>query len=122
VAPEAQPWDCQAPTDSDAGQWVAVTAVAILENHNCGYLQQYPHQQLAGGGFYVFKLPATIPAAGTPGGPPLASERKMMWGMPFDMRAWTINVERHPEQLPAEMKAQMESYQREAERQQARKK
>jgi hypothetical protein len=122
VVPEAQPWDCQAPADSDAGQWVAVTAVAILENHTCGYLQQYPHQQLAGGGFYVFKLPAPIPVAGTPGGPPLLSDRKFMWGMPFDMRAWTINLERHPEQLPAAMKAQMESYQQEAQRQQARKK
>ncbi len=57
VVPEAQIWDCQAPTDRDAGHWVAVAAVSILENHNCGYLQQYPHQQLAGGSFYVFKLP-----------------------------------------------------------------
>ena len=64
VVPEAQVWDCQAPTDRDAGQWVAVTAVSILENHNCGYLQQYPHQKLAGGAFYVFKLPAPIPPAG----------------------------------------------------------
>ena len=120
VVPEAQPWDCQAPADSDAGQWVAVTAVAILENHNCGYLQQYPHQQLGGGGFYVFKLPAPIPVAGTPGGPPLVSDRKLMWGMPFDMRGWTVNLERHPEQLPAAMKAQIEKFQEQAK--QARKK
>jgi len=122
VVPEAQAWDCQSPADSDAGQWVAVTAVCNPRNHNCGYLQQYPHQQLAGGGFYVFKLPAPIPVAGTPGGPPLVSERKLMWGMPFDMRAFTINLERHPEQLPAAIKAQIEKFQQEARRQQARKK
>src|SRR5207248_7131987 len=50
VVPQAQAWDCQIPTDRDAGQWVVVAAVSILENHNCGYLQQYPYQQLAGGG------------------------------------------------------------------------
>ncbi len=114
VVPEAQIWDCQAPTDRDAGQWVAVTAVSILENHDCGYLQQYPHQQLAGGAFYVFKLPTPIPAAGTPGGPPVASERRLMWGLPFDLRGWTVNVERHPERLPAEMQALMQKFQSQA--------
>jgi hypothetical protein len=32
VVPEAQIWDCQAPTDRDVGHWVAVTAVSILES------------------------------------------------------------------------------------------
>jgi hypothetical protein len=114
IVPEAQTWDCQAPTDRDAGRWVAVTAVSILENHNCGYLQQYPHQQLAGGAFYVFKLPKPIPAEGTPGGPPLASERRLMWGMPMDLRGWTVNVERHPERLPEEMRALMEKFQQQS--------
>jgi len=117
VVPEAQIWDCQAPTDRDAGRWVAVTAVSILENHNCGYLQQYPHQQLAGGAFYVFKLPAPIPAAGTPGGPPVAAERRLMWGMPFDLRAWIVNVERHPEQLTDEMHAMMKKFQQQSQKQ-----
>ena len=44
VVPEARMWDCQYPADGDAGHWVAVAAVSILENHTCGYLQQYPHQ------------------------------------------------------------------------------
>ncbi|MBV8810677.1 MAG: glycosyltransferase family 39 protein, partial [Acidobacteriaceae bacterium] len=30
VVPEARIWDCQAPTEQDAGQWVAVAAVSIL--------------------------------------------------------------------------------------------
>lgn len=97
VIPEAQAWDCQAPAPADAGQWVAVAAVSILENHNCGYLQQYPHRQLAAGSFYVFRLPSPIPGVGTPGGPPAPAERKIMWGTPFDLREWTIQAERHPE-------------------------
>jgi hypothetical protein len=117
VVPEAQNWDCQAPTDRDAGHWVAVTAVSILENHNCGYLQQYPHRQLAGGAFYAFKLPTPIPPVGTPGGPPVASERRIMWGMPFDLRAWAINVERHPDRLPVEMQALIQKFQEQAQKQ-----
>ena len=114
IVPEAQIWDCQAPTDRDAGHWVAVAAVSILDNHNCGYLQQYPHQQLAGGAFYAFKLPTPIPPAGSLGGPPAASERRIMWGMPFDLRAWAVNVERHPERLPVEMQALMQKFQQQS--------
>ena len=120
VVPEAQMWDCQAPEDRDAGRWVAVTAVAILENHNCGYLEQYPHQELAGGGFYVFKLPNPIPAAGLPGGPPALRDRVLMWGMPIDLRAWAVHVERHPERLAEEMQALMQKFQGQARRQQAK--
>jgi hypothetical protein len=110
VVPQARAWDCQAPTDSDAGRWVAVAAVSILENHTCGYLQQYPQRKLAGGGFYVFKMPVPIPPAGAPGGPPALAQRKIMWGMQMDLRAWVLNLERHPEQLPAAIAAQMEQY------------
>lgn len=121
IVPQAQIWDCQAPTDRDAGQWVAVTAVSILENHNCGYLLQYPYRQLAGGAFYAFKLPARIPSDGTPGGPPAISERKIIWGMPLDLRAWAVNAERHPERLPAEMQALMRKFQEQAQQQSAKK-
>ena len=117
VVPEAQPWDCQAPTDRDAGHWVAVSAVGILDYHNCGYLQQYPYRQLAGGAFYVFQLPAPIPPAGSPGGPPAPSERKIMFGMPFDLRAWLVNVERHPERLRPEMQAMIKKFQEQSRRQ-----
>ena len=117
VVPEAQIWDCQAPADRDAGEWVAVTAVSILENHNCGYLQQYPHRQLAGGAFYVFKLPKPIPPAGTRGGPPLPPECKIMWGMPFDLRTWAVNVERHPERFAVEMQNLMQKFQQQSQQQ-----
>ena len=112
VVPEARMWDCQVPEDRDAGHWVAVAAVSILENHNCGYLQQYPHEMLGGGAYYMFKLPDPIPPAGQPGGPPAERDRKIMWGMPFDARNWVVNVERHPERLIPEMHVLMDEFAR----------
>jgi hypothetical protein len=103
VVPQARDWDCQEPSERDAGQWVAIAAVSILENHNCGYLQQYPHQPLAGGSFYVFHLPTPLPQPGQPGGPPAPSERKILWGMPMDIRTFAVSVERHPERMAADM-------------------
>jgi 4-amino-4-deoxy-L-arabinose transferase-like glycosyltransferase len=114
IVPEARAWDCQAPAAGDAGQWVAVAAVSILENHNCGYLQRYPRRQLAGGSFYVFKLPAPIPPDGAPGGPPPPSARRIMWGTPFDLRAWSLNAERHPDQLVPAMHELMRRFQQQA--------
>jgi len=105
VVPQARDWDCQEPSERDAGQWVAIAAVSILENHTCGYLQQYPHQPLAGGSFYVFQLPTPIPPQGQPGGPPAPSERKILWGMPMDIRGFAVSVERHPERMAADMEA-----------------
>lgn len=108
VLPEARIWDCQNPTSEEAGQWVAVTAISLLENKNCGYLLQYPSRPIAGGGFYAFKLPTPAP--------PGPSDRRIMWGMPLDTRTWIINLERHPEQVPAEMQAMMTQYQQEFQR------
>ena len=31
----------------------------------------------------------------------------------MDLRAWTVNLERHPEQLPGEMQAMIAKYQQE---------
>jgi hypothetical protein len=107
VVPQARAWDCQQPSDREAGQWVAVAAVSILENHNCGYLQQYPHQQLGGGTFYVFRLPSSIPPAGQPGGPPAPSARKILWGMPIDMQGPLLDMERHPDRLVADIEDMM---------------
>jgi hypothetical protein len=99
-----------------------VAAVNILENRNCGYLRRYPSRSLAGGSFYAFQLPPSIPAAGAPGGPPRPSDTKEMWGMPFDMRTWAINSERHPDRLPAEIKAMMDKFQEQMREAQAKKK
>jgi hypothetical protein len=121
VVPEARMWDCQNPGDGDAGHWVAVAAVSILENHNCGYLQQYPHEMLGGGSYYMFKLPAPIPPAGQPGGPPAERDRKIMWGMPLDARNLAVNWERHPERLIPEMHELMDKFAKEYREQQAAK-
>ncbi|MGA8029738.1 MAG: glycosyltransferase family 39 protein [Bryobacteraceae bacterium] len=121
IVPQALVWDCQSPTDADAGQWVAVTAVSIIENHNCGYLLQYPHQALAGGAMYAFKLPQPIPPAGSPGGPPLPAKRRIMWGTPFDLRTFAVDVERHPDRLPSVLEQMMRSFQQ-ASAQQSKKK
>jgi hypothetical protein len=42
----------------------------------------------------------------------------MMWGFPFDLRAWVIDVERHHERLPAETQALMQKFQDQAQRKQ----
>jgi hypothetical protein len=103
VTPRVEDWDCQSPSDSDAGHWVVVTAISILENHNCPYLLQYPAQAIAGGGMYAFHLPPTIPPPGAPNGPPLPNERKHMWGVPFDLRARSMELARNPDRLEEEL-------------------
>lgn len=99
--PNAEMWDCQKPTAVDAGQWVVVSSDMILDVHNCEWLLQYPQVKLAGGGMYAFQLPSPVPAAGTPGGPPVASAQRQMFGMPVDMRPYALGVIQHPETMPA---------------------
>jgi hypothetical protein len=72
---KARYWDCQMPTEREAGQWVIVSANMILESHNCVWLQRYPHETLGGGSVYAFQLPAPIPPAGDAGGPPLPADQ-----------------------------------------------
>ena len=55
----------------------------IMDSHNCAWLMRYPNQPMGGGAMYAVQLPATIPAAGTPGGPPATSETHMMFGGSF---------------------------------------
>ena len=72
--PEAQLWNCQQPAPEDVGQWAVLSANMIEDSHNCLWLLRSPHEALAGGSMYAFQLPAVIPAAGTPGGPPLPQD------------------------------------------------
>ena len=108
--PRSHVWDCQAPAPADAGRWVVVSANMILDGHNCAWLLRYPREALAGGGMYAFHLPGEIPAAGEAGGPPVESERRMFLGMPFDFKAITLQVLRHPETIPAVMKELMAKF------------
>jgi 4-amino-4-deoxy-L-arabinose transferase-like glycosyltransferase len=98
--PESKIWDCQRPTAADAGWWVALSANMIKDGHNCIWLMQYEHQQLAGGSMYAVHLPEHIPEAGSPGGPPNPSEFREFAGAPFDMRSFFLNIIHDPEKLP----------------------
>jgi hypothetical protein len=102
--PQSHPWDCQAPTQRDAGQWVVVSANMILDAANCSWLMQYQREGLAGGGMYAVHMPTEIPPAGTPGGPPSPVERRMFLGAAFDMKALMLQVARRPETIPDVLK------------------
>jgi hypothetical protein len=99
--PQAQFWNCQEPGLSDAGQWAVVSAGMIEDGHNCLWLMKYPHETMAGGSMYSFQLPAAIPAAGSPGGPPLPADWRNFGGFPGtkDMRLMFLNCIRDPQQL-----------------------
>ncbi len=101
VVPQSRTWDCQAPADSDAGKLVFVSANVILDSHNCGWLMRYPHEPLAGGGMYAIHLPSRIPAAGSQGGPPLPTERRVLFSGPFDMREVFRDLDDHPDHIQA---------------------
>jgi hypothetical protein len=79
--PEAQIWNCQKPSPADANQWAVVSANNLADAHNCLWLLKYPRQLLAGGSMYAIQLPATIPAVGTPDGPPLPADYHYLGGM-----------------------------------------
>jgi len=100
IVPQSVFWDCQRPTESDEGQWVAVSANMIQDSHNCIWLMQYPHESLGGGSIYTVHLPEHIPPAGSPGGPPLPAAFREFAGAPFDMRVFFLYYIHHPEKLP----------------------
>jgi len=100
TVPQSEFWDCQRPTASDGGQWVAVSANMIQDSHNCLWLMQYPHESLGGGSMYAVHLPELIPPAGSPGGPPLPATFREFAGAPFDMRVFFLYYIHHPEKLP----------------------
>ena len=84
-APQAEIWNCQKPAASDGGRWAVVSAGEILDGHNCAWLTGYPHEVLAAGSMYAFRLPPAIPAAGAPGGPPRPEAYRNLGGMPSEM-------------------------------------
>jgi dolichyl-phosphate-mannose-protein mannosyltransferase len=107
-APQAQFWNCQEPSPSDGGQWAAVSANDIADGRNCLWLMQYPHQVLAGGSMYAIHLPPMIPAAGTPGGPPLPVAYRYFGGFTgLDPRPIFVNCIRDPQQLQPTMDRMM---------------
>lgn len=97
--PQARLWNCQHPTAADQGQWVVISANMILDAHNCEWLMGYTHEALGGGSMYAVELPAQIPAAGSPGGPPLPADQREMFGQKIDFRPLVIDFVNHPEKL-----------------------
>ena len=107
--PQSHMWDCQAPTQADAGHWVVVSANMILDGHNCSWLLQYQQEELAGGSMYAFRLPAEIPPEGAPGGPPRPADRRVFLGTPFDFKDLSLESLRYPERIPDLTKQMMKT-------------
>ena len=69
-----QVWNCQKAAPADAGHWAIVSGNNLADTRNCVWLMKYPHEPIAGGSMYAVKLPAVLPPAGAPGGPPLPKD------------------------------------------------
>ena len=111
--PQAQFWDCQLPSPSDAGQWAVVSADMIEDSHNCLWLMNFPHITLAGGSMYAFQLPPVLPEAGEPSGPPPASARRNFGGFNMgekDPRLIFLDCVRDPNLLQPTLDGLMAAY------------
>jgi MYXO-CTERM domain-containing protein len=97
--PHSRLWDCQAPSNSEAGQWVFVSANMLLDAHNCAWIMQYSHVSLGGGSMYAIQLPSPIPSIGSPGGPPPPAARRMFLNTPTEFRAMNRELANHPERI-----------------------
>jgi len=99
--PEAQLWNCQKPSPSDAGEWAIVSAGMIRDGHNCRWLLQYPHEILAGGSMYAFQLASSIPSPGALDGPPLPQNYREFGGFSGfgDFRLVLLTCVQDPNQL-----------------------
>jgi len=94
-------WNCQDPAETDAGQLAVVSAAMIEDGHNCVWLLKYPHEPIAAGSMYVFHLPQSIPAQGSPGGPPPPDQWRNLAGFPLkgDIRRMFLNCINDPNQM-----------------------
>jgi hypothetical protein len=108
--PQGRSWSCQAATAEDAGHWAIVSANLFLDGENCSWLLAFPHEALAGGSMYALQLPAAIPAAGSPAGPPLPAAYRYLGGAPFDWKGMFYRVVADPRQMPAAYDWMMKMY------------
>jgi hypothetical protein len=60
---------------------------------------------------YAFHLPGTIPAPGSPGGPPLLANYRYIGGAPFDWRGIFYRAIRDPQQMQNIMDEMMKMFQ-----------
>jgi hypothetical protein len=118
--PQAEFWDCQAPSPDDAGQLAVVSAGMIEDGANCVWLLHYPHQSLAAGSMYAFQLPDVIPPVGDPAGPPPAETHRNIGGAPGgDIRKIFLVCIRDPNQLQPTWDGMMARYNEEMAKQKA---
>jgi len=106
-APHARAWNCQTPATADAGQWVVVSGNNMADARNCLWLTAYEEVPLAGGSVYAFHLPAVIPAAGQPGGPPLPDQMHYFFspkGLKVDVRDVFAKAVLQPDELDTTFK------------------
>jgi hypothetical protein len=111
--PQGTLWSCQTATAADAGRWAFVSADMFADGENCPWLLATPHESLAGSSMYAFELPATIPAPGSPGGPPLAANYRYLGGAPFDWRDMLYRSIRDPHQLQPVMDNMIKTFREE---------
>ena len=60
---------------------------------------------------WAVQLPNPIPADGSEGGPPAPAARKILFGMPFDVRTVFLDLDRNPEKLHSTMEKMMREFQ-----------
>lgn len=121
--PQAQFWNCQLPSPSDAGQLAIVSASMIEDGHNCLWLLNFPHQAFAGGSMYAFRLPSVIPQVGDPSGPPPDSDQRNIGGTPGpDPRLIFLACIRDPKQLQPIMDSMTAKYEAERAKREAQRK
>ena len=117
IVPQAVLWNCQKPSNADAGAWAVVSSNMIRDAENCGWLLVYPRQALAGGSMYAFHLPSPIPRAGAVGGPPLPEAQKALFAFGLKdqpgFREIMVEIDRTPSELDEFVRKQMAAYQTE---------
>jgi hypothetical protein len=73
---------------------------------------RYPHESLAAGGMYAVLLPASIPAVGTPGGPPPPAQRRTFLNFPVEMRVMFRDLVNHPDRMQKTMEEMTARFQK----------
>jgi len=104
-----QPWNCQKATSADGGRWAIVSGNNLADTRNCLWLMDYSHESIAGGSMYAVQLPAVLPPAGTPGGPPLPRDYHFLGGplQDEDVRDLFGACINNPEQLQLTLERMM---------------
>ena len=104
VIPQAEVWDCQAPSAAHAGQWVAVSAGVILDARNCGWLLNYPEQSIAGGACTLSSYRLRSPRQERQAARRLAKTGESCSGGLargiFELCSWKLNVSQNRSKLP----------------------